>query len=306
MLFHAGALWRLYETGVLPRLQRISSVSGGSITAAVLGLKWSKLSFDPTKLHSDFVPEIVTPIRSLASRTIDIPAILMGKLLPGTVASYVTRSYRKHLFGRATLQDLPAEPRFVINATNVQSGALWRFSRPYMRDWRVGMIERPRVLLATAVAASGAFPPVLSSLVMNLSPADIVKGSGGDLERAPFTSRVVLTDGGVYDNLGLETAWKQYRVILVSDGGGKISAEPCPWSLWTLHAYRVNGIIDNQVRSLRKRQLIAAYTSGERAGAYWEIRTDIRKYGLKDVLECPLAQTTELADIPTRLEAVVR
>ena len=38
--------------------------------------------------------------------------------------------YRKHLFGDATLQALPLEPpRFVINATNVRSGALWRFSR---------------------------------------------------------------------------------------------------------------------------------------------------------------------------------
>jgi hypothetical protein len=30
-------------------------------------------------------------------------------------------------------------------------------------------------------------------------------------------TRVVLTDGGVCDNLGLETAWKRYETILVSD-----------------------------------------------------------------------------------------
>ena len=34
-------------------------------------------------------------------------------------------------------KDLPADPpRFVINATNVQTGALWRFSPPYMADYR--------------------------------------------------------------------------------------------------------------------------------------------------------------------------
>jgi hypothetical protein len=34
-----------------------------------------------------------------------------------------------------------------------------------------------------------------------------------------FRGDVVLTDG-VYDNLGLETAWKRYETVLVSDGGG--------------------------------------------------------------------------------------
>jgi NTE family protein len=50
MLFHLGALWRLYELGLLRTIKRISSVSGGSITAGVLGLNWSKLSFDPAKI----------------------------------------------------------------------------------------------------------------------------------------------------------------------------------------------------------------------------------------------------------------
>ena len=45
MVFHLGVLWRLNELGYLSRLQRISSVSGGSITAAMLGLKWGRLAF---------------------------------------------------------------------------------------------------------------------------------------------------------------------------------------------------------------------------------------------------------------------
>src|SRR5215467_3631485 len=46
MLFHLGALWRLNEVGLLKGLKRISSVSGGSITAGMLGLKWKQLTFD--------------------------------------------------------------------------------------------------------------------------------------------------------------------------------------------------------------------------------------------------------------------
>jgi NTE family protein len=46
MLFHLGALWRLNELGFLPRLDRVSSVSGGSITAGALGHAWPRLDLD--------------------------------------------------------------------------------------------------------------------------------------------------------------------------------------------------------------------------------------------------------------------
>ena len=45
MLFHLGTLIRLNEMKLLPKIDRVSSVSGGSITAGVLGLNWSRLGF---------------------------------------------------------------------------------------------------------------------------------------------------------------------------------------------------------------------------------------------------------------------
>ena len=48
-------------------------------------------------------------------------------------------------------------PRFVISA-NLQTGVLWRFSRPYMADYKMGRVIAPTVSLAAAVAASSAFP----------------------------------------------------------------------------------------------------------------------------------------------------
>jgi len=308
MLFHLGTLWRLNDAGYLPRLNRISSVSGGSITAGMLGLAWSKLAFDNSGVAQRFRPEVVDPIRNLAERTIDIWAVLGGLIGPGRAGSYITRAYRKHLFGNATLQNLPSDPgpRFVINATNIQSGVLWRFSKPYARDYRVGEIANPTIELAAAVSASSAFPPFLSPVVLHFEESAYSPHSGTDLQRPPYTTRVYLTDGGVYDNLGLETAWKRYKTILVSDGGGYLAAEERPSSMWPLHAYRVLNMINNDVGSLRKRQVITAYTSDPasqnyRLGAYWGIRTNITEYELPTAMKCPFEKTTVLANTATRL-----
>jgi len=302
MIFHVGVLWRLCQAGVLRSVSRISSVSGGSITAGLLALKWKQLSFDPARLDADFVRLVVEPLRALASETIDADAIILGLVLPGRVSDRVVAAYQQHLFGDATLQDLPDAPRFVINATNVQSGVLWRFSKPFMGDYRVGLVSAPAIPLAQAVAASSAFPPLLSPLELRLDPSQFTAGSGYDLQRAPFTSKVVLSDGGVYDNLGLETVWKRYDTVLVSDGGGKMPPQEEPKTDWARHAYRILDIVDNQVRSLRKRLLIDSYKSGARNGAYWGIRTNVGDYGLPDTLPCPFDRTTELAETPTRLK----
>jgi NTE family protein len=306
MLFHLGVVWRLYETGLLQGMKRISSVSGGSITAGVLALAWPRLSFDVAKLQNDFVPNVVSPLRALASRTLDRNAILGGIFLPGTIGEHVAAAYDEHLFHGATLQDLPDDaggtaPRFVINATSVQSGVLWRFSRPFMGDWRVGRAERPTLRLALAVAASSAFPPVLSPLHIPLDPAQVKADPGSDLNREPYTSSVVLTDGGVYDNLGLETVWKRFRTVFVSDGGGQMAPEPEPHSDWARHAYRVLDLVDNQVRALRKRQVVGSFVDGSRRGAYWGIRTDAADYPAKQKLGCPHERTMRLAEVPTRL-----
>ncbi|HET9865542.1 MAG TPA: patatin-like phospholipase family protein [Steroidobacteraceae bacterium] len=302
MVFHIGALWRLYEAGVLKDLARVSSVSGGSITAATLALAWRELSFDPARVQADFVPKVVAPLRALASETIDADSIIGGIFLPGTISERIAAAYRKHLFGDKTLQDLPEKPRFVINATNVQSGVLWRFSRPYAWDYRVGKIDKPAIPVARAVAASSAFPPVLSPMEMRFEDGAFTPGTGTDLQRPPFTTHVFLTDGGVYDNLGLETVWKSYQTVLVSDAGGLMQPEEEPKTDWPRHAYRVLDLIDNQVRSLRKRETIDSFKAGTRKGAYWGIRTNIADYKLPDALPCPHDRTLALAQIKTRLK----
>lgn len=313
MLFHLGSIWRLNELGLLGAMKRISSVSGGSIAAAVLGMNWKALglsSTSPTATSNLFTKYFVDPLRQMASTTVDEEAILGGLFLSGTVADHVAEKYAQVLFGTKTLQDLPADnegPRFIINATNVQSGKLMRFSRPYMRDFRVGQILNPALPLARAVGASSAFPPVLSPAEIDVTkyglafaPADGTE----DLSFPPYTTRIVLSDGGVYDNLGLESVWKRYDTVLISDGGGRFPADPEPHTDWARHAYRVLEIIDSQVRDLRVSQVVASYQQGQRKGAYWGMWQDAAVYKIPVPFPCLFERTTALASVPTRLQAM--
>jgi len=309
MAFHIGALCRLNEVGLLGRLKRISSVSGGSITAAYLGLLWSRLEFKAGKAANFQL--FVEGMQKMADTSVDIGAIFGGIFLPGTISDRVAEAYDDVLFRGAKLADLPddhggAAPRFVINATNVQTAALWRFSRPYMGDYRVGLVDAPNVTLATAVAASSAFPPILSPLTLPIKqPVRPTKGADLNHNTA-YTTQAILSDGGVYDNLGLETV-KRFSTLLVSDAGQKVEAEPDPAHDWARHAVRVLDVVDNQVRSLRKRQLIDAYQRGDHSGTYWGIRTDFADYHLpSDPLGCLHRDPEPLAAIPTRLQKMPR
>jgi NTE family protein len=331
MLYHLGALWRLAELGFfdrkdrvghlptggtpnLGRIQRISSVSGGSITSAVLGMRWDNIAFGTPNALDRFRQFVVAPIQELAGVSLagtDLRGsvtVIGDVLMPGTVNDHVAAAYDNHLFNGATLQDLPDWPRFVINASNLQSGALWRFSKPYIRDWRVGEIKDTRLVsLGRAVAASSAFPPVLAPATFKFADTDYTPNSGGgganDLQRAPFTTEPTLVDGGVYDNLGLETAYKHFDTLLVGNGGKPFAFEESVHHDWVRLLYRVNELIDNQVGSLRKRLLRQSLLNGNRNGAFWDINQDVAVHSCQNPLPCPTASTQQLAHVATDLAA---
>jgi len=298
MLFHLGAFLRLFELGLLQQANRISSVSGGSITSGKLALEWHRL-----RTRQDYFDYVVEPIRQLAGVTIDEPAVIAGLFFRGGASAYVSRSYRRHLFGDATLQDISGRPEFVINATNIETGTLWRFSRALMADYKVGEIKRPRLALADAVAASSAFPPVLSPYVLRVEASDFSKTFTDDPK---LLKNINLADGGVYDNLGLETVWKRYRKVLVSNAGVALEPDPKPSAWWIPQSRRAIDIIYGQVGSLRERQLIASFKAREgergwRRGTYWGVGSDVRHYRLKSALHAPFDRTKELARLPTQL-----
>lgn len=324
-LFHIGTLWRLNELGYLPKLSRVSSVSGGSIAAGWLGLKWKELEFNDAGVAQNFIDVFVNPLRQFTYKNLDAWIIIFGLLNPfGSISSSLIQSYRKNLFGSATLQDLPNWPIFILNASNAQTGVLFRFSKPFMADHRIGLIKNPTTELAVAVAASSAFPPFLSPVQLKLGENGFGQDLRADLQKEPFTSKIILLDGGVYDNLGLETIQKNFSTILVSDAGGKMQPDPDPKLFWGIQAFRVLNMMDNQVRALRKRNIVEMFILRNelteymrannmnvdedilqrvsRKGSYWGTYSDMRDYDPGEAaLSCPYEKTQVLANLPTRL-----
>ena len=92
MLFHLGALWRLNELQYLPKLSRVSSVSGGSITSGALAVNWKNLNFDSAGLALNFDQQLTQPIRGMAPQSIDISSIQQVSLQPRQAAGHRRRS----------------------------------------------------------------------------------------------------------------------------------------------------------------------------------------------------------------------
>ena len=302
MLYHTGALVRLDELGLLPRLREIASVSGGSITAAALALAWPSLDFDAHgRAGRSLFQAFAIPLLRFAGIGIDVQSVLLG-LLPGfSAAGEVAKAYDRHLFRGATLQNLPNRPRFTFMATNLQTGSGWRFAKDYAADHRVGRIDRPRLSLAQVVSASSAFPPFLSPVRLTFESGTVKPMDGADLHFAPFTESAVLTDGGVYDNLGLERVWRRCRTILVSNAGRSTPELGAPTGRWIGQVFRTLSLIQRQAENSRKRILFGLHNLRQRNVAFWSIDTPIRAYGLSDAIAIPPESTSAAVNMRTRL-----
>lgn len=309
-LFHIGSLWRLNEMGWLPKINRYSSVSGGTITAAQLGLQWSRLEFDASGVAGNFPTLIAAPLQRFCAKGMDVEAGFEGLFsFSETIGEKVASKYSEGLFGKATLQDLPdgdGQPEFIIYATSLQTGSSFRFSKRYLADYKVGLLRNPKVPLATAVAASSAFPPALSPVTLVTEPGEWEKVDGAYLHddaHVALRTKVFLADGGVYDNMGLETIWDRTGTVLVSDAGAPLTTVLGPSKSWLEQTARVLDIVTDQTRALRKRRLIDDFENRQRLGSYWGIRTQIGGYGLADACAKDTDLSRSLAAMRTRLDA---
>ncbi|ABC90545.1 hypothetical conserved protein [Rhizobium etli CFN 42] len=268
MLFHAGSLARLNEAGLLAKLDMISSVSGGSIASGLLAHVWPRLAFE-NEVAVNFRAQYVDRILAFSQIFADGPSFLKGAFNPfSSAAEEVAKLYERHLFdGRSpSLSDLPVSPWFVFCASNLSTGSLFRMSNRYIADYRIGLSFHPALSLATAVAASAAFPPVLSPLRLDLSKFPWKREKLDDTVGDPVApERAILSDGGVYDNHGIEPALKRCDCLLVSDAGAPWRSSASGYWNYLSQLKRVLDTTDNQVRSLRRRDLIGGFRAAKQA-----------------------------------------
>ncbi len=317
-LFHMGVLRRLNELGILARedFRSVSSVSGGSIVAARLA---AVLAPRERGTAGGPLPEEVwnrefrDPLRDFTRRNIRTGA-LAKRLWPwnwfrsSTAVTALARTYED--LAPLRLRELPERPSFLICATDMAFGVSWTFSRERMGDYLAGYMRPPDdFTLARAVAASACFPPLFEPMPMPLPPGSLKGGKARPgPEREAALADLRLTDGGDYDNMGLEPVWKNHAVVLVSDAGGLFTAAGDRGMLWRLPRYQ--GIQEAQARSLRKRWLISSFVSGSLEGAYWGVGGACSRYGQpggysKDFAREVIAQVRTDLDAFSDVEAAV-
>ncbi|MEX2219391.1 MAG: patatin-like phospholipase family protein [Phycisphaerales bacterium] len=284
-LFHLGALRRLNELAVLARVETVTSVSGGSILNGVLATRWSELSLGTGGVFANYDKVVADPVREFCARDLRTPLLVGTRLNPvqwptlvrdlGAVpGNALAGAYQRLCLGRQLAQ-LPAPapggvPRFVFCATNVQTGACWHFHGGpggRMGDFYTGYTECDGVSVAEAVAASSAFPPGFGALRLPAGGRTFTRVDPWGDERASSKKRkplgeqaqrvVLLTDGGVYDNLGVEPVWTRGGCVLVSDAGRPFSSQTRCWQALVPRLRRATEVSMEQVGAVRKRWLPA-------------------------------------------------
>lgn len=276
MLFHLGAARRLHEVGLLRQVDTISSVSGGSIFAALLASAAARVGSEPALRFDDFDAQVAEPVRALARRDIRTAPFLANLawnwILPGPRARALERTLVRHV-SDGCLRDLPQAPLFVICATDLTFGANWESSRLHAGSWRAGyLVDGGAWPIARAVAASACFPPIFGPLPVGSRFGPLRRGDVRTPDGRRLHRRLALSDGGVYDNMGLEPVWKTHECILVSDGGAPFEFSASRSPLRRLMRY--TSVISNQAQSVRRRMFFAEIRRRTYEGTYWAMRTE--------------------------------
>lgn len=216
-LFHLGVVRYLSEYGLLRDVKHITSVSGGSILAAHLVLNWSRY-LEPSGFKEaarKLVAFAGLDVRGRILRRLPthFPLTYFDKMRlrrSRTTRNLLFETYlANHLYGDITLQEArrrqTGAPSLDILATNLTRGTLAYFTDDrFVPDEKKSEKVATEVSLAKAVAISAAFPGFFPPIELDNEALGV--------DNKAFPTTEYLTDGGVYDNLGL----RRFRTLLTS------------------------------------------------------------------------------------------
>ena len=239
--FHLGVFRKLHELGLLWKLDLLTCVSGGSIAGAFLASHWGE---------DDALDKLENYLRT---SSIAVSSVIGGILDPfHSRLDKLAASYERDLYGQRTLGSLKNGPRLYLNATNLSTGNMFFFvtggnGEAEMGEWELGTVGAPDFPLNRAVAASSAFPPVFPPLKVE-----------GSEYPAAGVDYVTLSDGGVYDNLGVNPLFRKRNALdylLVSDAGKPFSIDERPTESGSAVLVAAIDILMEQVRGLQFKRL---------------------------------------------------
>lgn len=213
--FHLGCLRALNDLGILEKIGALSTISGGSVIGAYF-------AYTPEKSFDEFESDVRGILRRGLQRSIGLELAKPQNLLPCLISFILAQIHeligvvgkelpgfhrypsRTDLFQKVLYRDMypglvMSSPRrnnlsVVIGSCEIRTGSAFRFSDESSGSWRLGKLTE-EVNLAFAVAASAAYPIFLPALdrTWRFQKEDHVKDH-----------RILLTDGGIYDNLGIQ------------------------------------------------------------------------------------------------------
>jgi len=259
--FHLGVFRRLRERGMLWDLDLLTCVSGGSIAGAFLASHWRE---------DDALDRLETYLRNTS---IAVSSVIGGVLDPfSSRLDKLADAYDRDLFEGRALDSLQGGPRIYLNATNLATGNLFFFVAggglpAEMGEWQLGAVGAEDFPLSRAVAASSAFPPVFPPLRLDASQ---YPAAGVDY--------VTLSDGGVYDNLGVNPLLRGRNAldyVIVSDAGKPFEVDERPTESGTAVLVAAIDILMEQVRGLQfKRLELSAGRPGGLKPVWFSINSD--------------------------------
>ena len=238
--FHLGCLRALNELGILDQVKILSTVSGASVIGALYALNDEPFHQFEKRVRAMLARGLLWPTVRMAFTSAEGLKALLSATLTGAVnivlfalvwifwalslmappkyrgkirianwrpvrrfASRTTilcRALDKELFKGSRISELKnRSPLLIINAAEMRTGSAFYFSARESGSWRLGRLARKDIGLAYAVTASAAFPMYMPALD-EILPFDRRDGSRR-------IERVCLSDGGIYDNLGLAPLW---------------------------------------------------------------------------------------------------